>query len=99
MELKEGRQMYDALENECQWMKKEASTYLTNLYSLRESNYKLTQDLEEEHTMVERLQERYSFFLIIHFLRHRLDDIIFLTTFLFQNNRVTKRRNRIRTFS
>ncbi|KAK6619877.1 hypothetical protein RUM44_006277 [Polyplax serrata] len=57
-EIKEGRQMYDALEGECQWLKKEASSYLTNMYTLRESNYKITQDLEEEHHMVEALQER-----------------------------------------
>lgn len=50
--------MYDALEGECQWLKKEASSYLTNMYTLRESNYKITQDLEEEHHMVEALQER-----------------------------------------
>lgn len=50
--------MYDSLDGECQWLKKEISSYLTNLYTLRESNYKLNQNLEEEHQMVEALQER-----------------------------------------
>lgn len=58
IEIREGKQMYDALEEECQWLKRQASTYLTNLYSIKESNYKLTQNLEDEHQMVEALQER-----------------------------------------
>lgn len=58
LELAEWKRMYDALGAECQWLKQEATTHLTNLYSLKESNFKLTHDLEEENQLVNALQER-----------------------------------------
>lgn len=50
--------MYDALNNECQWLRQETTSHITQLYKLKEANYQLTHELEEERQLVEALQER-----------------------------------------
>ena len=56
--LGEWKHMYEALNNERQWLKEETSSHITQLYKLKESNYQLTHQLEEERQLVDALQER-----------------------------------------
>lgn len=47
-----------AFEAECQWLKQEVATHLTNLSTLRETNYQLNLHLEEERQLSTVLKDR-----------------------------------------
>ncbi|KAL0268687.1 UNVERIFIED_CONTAM: hypothetical protein PYX00_010527 [Menopon gallinae] len=47
-----------AFEAECQWLKQEVATHLTNLSTLRETNYQLNLHLEEERQLSIVLKDR-----------------------------------------
>ncbi|XP_071448673.1 citron Rho-interacting kinase [Hetaerina americana] len=58
MELKSTRRQEEALRSETINLKEETTQYLTQIHSLRESNFKLTNDLEEAFSNCHALRKR-----------------------------------------
>ncbi|XP_046386936.1 citron rho-interacting kinase [Ischnura elegans] len=58
MELKSASRREEMLRSEANHLKEESTNYLTQIHSLRESNFKLTNDLEEAFSNCQALRKR-----------------------------------------
>jgi chromosome segregation ATPase len=65
LELRDTLRQLQASQDECIALKEELTQYLTQINALKESNFKLNQDLEDSSDQIQHLNIKYVFCLLL----------------------------------
>jgi chromosome segregation ATPase len=68
LELRNAERQLQASQEECTALKEELTQYLTQINSVKESNFKLNQDLEDSSDQIQQLKIKYAFFVTLKHL-------------------------------